>query len=64
VATVIVPTLQGLVLSWQAAPGGRVLQIGLDGGTLGFVLSAGLLTVTGWAMREAARLKAENEGFV
>jgi Protein of unknown function (DUF2975) len=61
-AAVLVPTLQILVLSWNAAQ--KTLQIGLDGGTLGFVLSAGLLTVIGWAMREAARVKAENEGFV
>jgi Protein of unknown function (DUF2975) len=61
-ATVLVPTLQLLVLSWNATP--RTLQIGIDGGTLGFVLSAGLLTVIGWAMRDAARVKAENEGFV
>jgi hypothetical protein len=61
-ATVMVPTLQVLVLSWNAAQ--KTLRIGLDGGTLGFLLSAGLLTVIGWAMREAARVKAENEGFV
>jgi hypothetical protein len=60
--TVMVPTLQLLVLSWNAQK--RTLQIGLDDGTLGFLLSAGLLTVIGWVMREAARVKAENEGFV
>jgi hypothetical protein len=62
VATLLVPTLQLLVLSWNAPE--RLLQIGVDDGTLGFLLSAGLLTVIGWAMREAARVKAENEGFV
>jgi Protein of unknown function (DUF2975) len=61
-ATVLVPTLQILVLTWTAPA--RTLQIGLDGGTLGFLLSSGLLTVIGWAMREAARVKAENEGFI
>jgi hypothetical protein len=60
--TVLVPTLQVLVLSWNAPS--RMLQIGLDDATLGFLLSAGLLTVIGWAMREAAAVKAENEGFV
>jgi hypothetical protein len=60
--TVLVPTLQTLILSWNAPQ--RTLSIGLDSGTLGFLLAAGLLTVIGWAMREAARLKAENEGFV
>ena len=28
------------------------------------LMAAGLLTVIGWAMREAAEVKAENEGFV
>lgn len=60
--TVVVPTLQTLILSWQAPE--KTLSIGLDGGTLGFALAAGLLTVIGWAMGEAARVKAENEGFV
>lgn len=60
--TVLVPTLQTLILSWQAPQ--KMLSIGLDGGTLGFVMAAGLLTVIGWAMREAAQIKAENEGFV
>lgn len=62
VFTILVPTLQALILSWNAAQ--KTLQIGLDGGTLGFLMAAGLLTVIGWAMREAARVKAENEGFV
>jgi hypothetical protein len=62
VLTVLVPTLQTLILSWNAPQ--RMLSIGLDGGTLGFLMAAGLLTVIGWAMREAARVKAENEGFV
>lgn len=60
--TVLVPTLQTLILSWNAPQ--RTLSIGLDGGTLGFLMAAGLLTVIGWAMREAAAVKAENEGFV
>lgn len=60
--TVVVPTLQTLILSWNAPQ--KTLSIGLDGGTLGFLMAAGLLTVIGWAMREAAAAKAENEGFV
>jgi Protein of unknown function (DUF2975) len=62
VFTVVLPTLQILILSWNAEQ--RTLSIGLDGGTFGFFMAAGLLTVIGWAMREAARVKAENEGFV
>jgi ABC-type transport system involved in cytochrome bd biosynthesis fused ATPase/permease subunit len=41
-----------------------MLSIGLDQGTLGFLMAAGLLTVIGWAMREAAAVKAENAAFV
>ncbi|MDP3195960.1 DUF2975 domain-containing protein [Tabrizicola sp.] len=59
---VLVPTLQTLVLSWNAPQ--KILAIGLDGGTLGFLVTAGLLTVIGWALREAAQVKAENEGFI
>ena len=54
--------VQGLIVTWNAAQ--RQLAIGVDGGTLGFLMVSGLLTVIGWAMREAARVKAENEGFV
>ena len=60
--TILTPTLQTLILSWTAPE--RTLSIALDSGTLGFFLAAGLLTVIGWAMREAAAVKAENEGFV
>ena len=62
VFTVLVPTLTILILSWNSPQ--RQLSIGLDGSTLGFFLVAGLLTVIGWAMREAARVKAEHEAFV
>ena len=62
VFTVLVPTLQTLILSWNAPQ--KTLSIGLDGGTLGFLMAAGVLTVIGWAMREAAAVKVENEGFV
>jgi hypothetical protein len=60
--TVLVPTLQTLILSWHAPQ--KTLMIGLDSGALGFLMAAGLLTVIGWAMGEAARVKAENEEFV
>lgn len=60
--SVLVPTLERLILSWHAPQ--RVLSIALDDGTLGYLIAAGLLTVIGWAMAEAARVKAENEGFV
>lgn len=61
---VILPTLQVLVLSWGNPVGQKMLQIGLSDETLGFLLAGGMLTVIGWVMREAARVKAENEEFV
>ncbi|MFN3576297.1 MAG: DUF2975 domain-containing protein [Tabrizicola sp.] len=60
--TILTPALQTLILSWNGPQ--RTLSVGFDGGTLGFLMAAGLLTVIGWAMREAARVKAENEAFV
>jgi uncharacterized membrane protein len=62
--TVIVPTLQILILSWNIGPGQRLLSIGLDGSTLGFLLSGGLLIVIGWVMREAAKAAEDAKGFV
>jgi hypothetical protein len=62
-ATVAVPSLGRLVLTW-AAPSGTQISLGLDGGTLGFLLAGALLTVIGAIMREAARLREESEGFV
>jgi hypothetical protein len=61
---IVVPTLQVLALSWTNPPGQKMLQIGLSSDSLGFLVAGGLLTVIGWVMREAARIKAENEGFV
>jgi hypothetical protein len=61
---IVVPTLQVLALSWTNPPGQKMLQIGLSSDSLGFLLAGGLLTVVGWVLREAARVKAENEGFV
>lgn len=62
VFTILVPTLQTLILSWHATQ--KSLSIAIDGGTLGFLMASGLLTVIGYAMGEAARVKTENEGFV
>ncbi len=62
--TVLVPTLQMLILSWNNPPGDRIIAIGLDGSTLGFLLSGGLLIVIGWVMREAALVAEDARGFV
>jgi Protein of unknown function (DUF2975) len=63
VMAILVPTLQMLVLSWNV-PSGRMLSVGIDSGSLGFLLSGGMLFVIGWVMREAARAATENAGFI
>jgi uncharacterized membrane protein len=62
--TVLVPTLQIVVLSWHIGLGQRLLSIGIDSSTLGFLLSGGLLIVIGWVMREAAKAAEDAKGFV
>jgi hypothetical protein len=62
--TVIVPMLQIMILSWGLGQGQRLLSVGVDGSTLGFLLSGGLLIVIGWVMREAAQAAEDAKGFV
>ena len=61
--TVVVPMLQLLVLSWGSKQG-RILSIGINDSTLGFLVSGCLLYTIGWVMREAARAAAENAEFI
>lgn len=58
------PTLQGLALTFDNPPGARVLSISASSNTVAVFLIAGLLTVIGWALRDAARIADENAGFV
>jgi len=60
----VVYTLQVLVLTWTNPVGQRALSIMFDNSDVGFLLSAGLLLIIGWAMRDAAVLAAENSEFV
>jgi uncharacterized membrane protein len=62
--TVFVPTLQILILSWNNGPGAHIVYLGVEGSTLGFLLSGGLLIVIGWVMREAAQVAEDAKGFV
>jgi uncharacterized membrane protein len=62
--TVMVPLLQILILSWGIGKGERMLVIGIESSTLGFLLSGGLLIVIGWVMREAAKAAEDAKGFV
>jgi hypothetical protein len=56
--------IQGIILTWANPAGERALSIGINSDTLGFFIAAGLMTVIGWAMGEAAQAAAENKGFV
>lgn len=61
---IIVQPIQSVLLTWQSAPGSRQLSIGIGQAEIGFLLTAGLLTVIGWAMTEAAQIAEENRSFV
>jgi multisubunit Na+/H+ antiporter MnhC subunit len=56
--------IQGLILTWANPVGQRALSVGITSDMLGFLLAAGLMTVIGWAMREAAQAASENEAFI
>ncbi|WP_415922230.1 hypothetical protein [Tateyamaria sp. SN6-1] len=51
-------------LTWNNPPGERSLAIGFGSADCLMLLAAGLMTLFGWIHAEAARLSAENEGFV
>ncbi|MEL6450247.1 MAG: hypothetical protein AAFQ19_03230 [Pseudomonadota bacterium] len=51
-------------LTWNNPPGQRVLSITFGSAEVFLILAAGLLSLFGWIQAEAARLSAENEGFV
>lgn len=53
-----------LALTWNNPPGQRSLAIGLEGADVMLLLAASVLTLFGWIQAEAARIAAENEGFV
>lgn len=60
----VADTVNVLVLTLPNPPGQRVLSIGFDTDDLFLLFAAGLLTLVGWAMAEAARVAEENAGFV
>lgn len=64
VASVIVYPVQTVVLTLNNADGARQLGVAVQSSDLGFVLAGGLLILIGHTLRQAAVLKAENEGFV
>ncbi|WP_050761261.1 hypothetical protein [Jannaschia sp. CCS1] len=61
---VVSNTLTILALTAANPPGARSLAIGVSNTDLFLFLAAGLMTVIGLAMSEAARIAAENRGFI
>ncbi|MEX0370528.1 MAG: hypothetical protein AB3N09_07840, partial [Tateyamaria sp.] len=63
-AHVIGNTIIIAALKWNNPAGERSLAIGFGSTEVLLLLAAGLVTLFGWIQSEAARLSAENEGFV
>ncbi len=61
---VIANSLQIVILTWANPPGQRVLAIGIETDTIGFLLSGALMILIGRVMAEAARVADENRSFV
>ncbi|WP_299685257.1 DUF2975 domain-containing protein [uncultured Tateyamaria sp.] len=64
VAHVLGNTIIIAALTWNNPAGQRSLAIGFGSTEVLLLLAAGLMTLFGWIQSEAARLSAENEGFV
>lgn len=63
VQIVMIP-VQSLILTFANPAGERSISVGLNSDMLGFLIAAGLMTVIGWAMGEAAAAAQENQAFV
>lgn len=61
---VLAHTLNIAALTWGNPSGERALSIAVGNNDLFLFLAAGLMTVIGWAMSEAARVADENRSFV
>lgn len=64
VLALLLPTLQMLALTYDNPPGTRMLTIGISSNTVAVFLIAGLLTVIGWALSDAAQIADENASFI
>lgn len=64
VLQVLLVPITSLLLTWDNPDGQHSVSIALNSDMIGFALAAGLMIVIGWAMREAAAVRAENQAFV
>jgi len=53
-----------VLLTMGAPVGERQLVVSVSQAQIGFLLAGGIMTLIGWAMRDAAALAEENRGFV
>lgn len=60
----VLHTLEIMALSLDNPPGARVPKVALSSKKLAVFLIAGLLTVIGWALRDAAGIAGEHKGFI
>lgn len=56
--------LKSVLVTWENPVGMRSLSISLSTDMLGVFVAGALLTVIGWAMRDAAAIRAENRAFI
>ncbi|MEL6640269.1 MAG: DUF2975 domain-containing protein [Pseudomonadota bacterium] len=61
---VVMVPITSLLLTWDNPQGQHSISIAFNSDMAGFALAAGLMIVIGWAMREAAAVRAENQAFV
>lgn len=57
-------TLAVLLMTYDNAPGNKMLTIGVSSTNYATLLFGGLLIVIGWVMHEAARVADENRQFI
>lgn len=57
-------TIDIAALTWGNPPGQRALSVAVSNNDMFLFLAAGLMTVIGWAMSEAARVADEHRSFV
>ena len=62
--TLLIQPLLTLLMTYDNAPGQKVLAVGIDKSMLGVLLAGGLLVTFGWVMREAADVARENANFI
>jgi hypothetical protein len=64
VFALLLPTAQILLLTYDNPPGTRMVSVAISSDTIAVFFIAGLLTVIGWALRDAAQIADENASFV